>query len=365
MSILNRDSVLILGAGVSAPFGISLGGDMIGTIQKGIEADRDFVDGKDGRFTHELARYVCSTFENNDGFWKHPFFGSVLQRNQIDDQNLNVDGINSDLTDLRKLTELLSNQTSETIDDFIVENPSFSNILKASIAVEIMESSYEYDKQHYKGIVPIDFSTRTVGPKKQRNWIHLLINLVRQGLRTGALSSDHKVKIISFNYDGILEDVLEKQFSNSESEYQKYTEHIEIVHPHGLCGELNRKKIVSPKTIYEWAQNISVVNESAELPSHILEARQKAKDWIESSNQVYAAGFAFSAPNCDMLGMRSKGKSTSKYLHYCNYDGNAGVTLAAERCKHFKYIHPTNGTRDNPVSVEDWFYGGYLGEFSA
>ncbi len=365
MSILNKDSVLILGAGVSAPFGISLGGDMIGTIQEKLAAEMSHVDKIGGSSSYKKLSFARSTFRHNEGFWASPFLGTVLQRNEIDERSINNDGLISDLESIRSLIKLLSNQTSETIDDFIVENPSYNSILKACIAVDIMRLSYEWDKKNYQGIVPKDFSTRKVGPKKQRNWIHLLINLVRQGLRTGTLSKDHKVRIISFNYDGILEDVLEKQFTNSESEYQEYTEHIEIVHPHGLCGELNRKKIVSPKTIYEWSQNISVVNESAELPSEILEARQKAKQWIVSSNQVYAAGFAFSAPNCDMLGMRSKGKSTSKYLHYCNYDGNAGVTLAAERCKHFKDIDPINGTRENPISVEDWFYGGYLGEFSA
>lgn len=368
MSIVAENSVLIVGAGVSAPFGVPMGSQMIQRIREGIVAGRNHVDGADGRFPHELFGYVRSTYENREGFWNHPHWGVVLARHQ--DSNTrqpNIEAINSDLAKLRRLIDLLDGQTSETIDDFIVENPAYSEILKACIGVEIAKSTYTYRRES-RLIEPLDLGARFLpgrSGRPHRNWIHLLINLVRQAMRTGQLEAGRKVRIVSFNYDGILESVLESQFQNTERPYPPYTDCFEIIHPHGICGDVNRGPITSPVQLFEWSQQICVVNEAEIQNDAVVKARKTANEWIKAASEVFAVGFAFGAPNCDLLGLRSSGTTTAKYLKYCNFDGNEGVRLAAERCKLFRHQEATNGTYDRPVSVEDWFYGGYLGEFSA
>lgn len=363
MSILVESSVLVVGAGVSAPFGIPMGGDMITKIREGLYSDRRQIDGDEGRFEHQLIAYIRASFQHNHGFWKTPYFGTVMHRHFDASGNLIAsEAANDDLQKLRKLIDLLDGQTSETIDDFLVENPSYSTILKACIAVQLMQASYTFSDRQ---ITPLDFSQRHIGKEHKRNWVHLLINLVRQGIRTGELKPGNRVKIISFNYDGILEQILSRQFQNTGSSYGPYTDYFEIVHPHGLCGKLNQDPIKSAQELFQWSSNICVVNEADVDNTLVLGARATAKQWIDNASRVYAIGFAFSAPNCDLMGMRTTKSGGSRHLYYCNYNGSAGVSLAADKCKAYKHIFPTNGSPDKPISVEDWLYGGYLGEFSA
>lgn len=336
---------------------------MIPNIQAGLNADRNFVYGSGGRFSHELERYVRSTFNSNSGFWSRPYFGAVLSRH-LDSKNgnLNVDGLNSDLQKLRNLCDLLLNQTSETIDDFIVENPNYSDVVKICIAVEIMRRTYDLGDDEL--ISPKPLEARHIG-SKQRNWIHLLINLVRHGIRSGTVTASNKIKIVSFNYDGILEYVLDRQFQNTESKYNHYTNYIDILHPHGQCGKLNTEAIKSPMQLAEWASGISVVNEPNIENSAVLNARKEARAWLKSADTVYVAGFAFSGPNCDLIGFRDSARvkiTSERSLHYCNYDGSIGVSLSADRCNNFSERFQTSGTSDKPISVEDWILSGHLGE---
>ena len=129
----------------------------------------------------------------------------------------------------------LNNQTSDTIDDFISLNPRHSVIAKRCIAAVFAEKMFEADK-HGGRVYPKDFGARLCPDGKTRNWIHLLINIVRHHHRAGI--PEHKVKMIDFNYDGILERVLAKQFSNVEEKFGPYTDYFEIVHPHGCCGDI-------------------------------------------------------------------------------------------------------------------------------
>jgi len=369
MSIIERNSVLIIGAGVSKPFGIPLGGEMMDKIQEGLAADQRAIRGNGTESPpRDLRGYVVNSFSSLRGFWSAPYWGSVLSRNASSEtREVDREGLNRDIRMLMELENLLSNQTSETIDDFIVENPSYSDILKSCIGVEIAKSTYRYNSDR-RIVEPLPLDQRNLSSsngEKTRNWIHLLINLVRQGLRVGAMVDGRKVRIVSFNYDGILEGVLEEQFQNTEKKYAHYSNFIDIVHPHGVCGELNRKQIDSARELYDWSQQISVVNEALEDYGDIVQARNTASDWVADSAFIYAVGFAFAGPNCNMLGLRKKVEYPTKTLHYCNFAGSAGVKLAADRCTGIRDTHPTVGSWANPISVEDWFYSGVLGEFSA
>lgn len=222
---------------------------------------RKHVDGEKGRFEHELWEYIQSKHQSLGQFWEQPYWGVVLSRHYDErTRNTDLEGMKADLAKLRKLTELLDGQTSETIDDVIVENPSCSDILKACIAVEIAESTCTYN-QNSRAIEPRALSARylTKGECSHRNWIDLLINLERQAIRTGQLKPGHKVRIVSFDYDGILENVLAEQFQNTGRDYPSYKDCFEIVHPHGLCGKLNQAPIKSPNELFDWSQNICVV----------------------------------------------------------------------------------------------------------
>lgn len=201
-----------------------------------------------------------------------------------------------------------------------------------------------------------------------RNWTHHLINLVRYAIRQGRLPEP--VKIITFNYDCVLEHVLKEQFQNTEAEMKPYEECFEIVHVHGSFG-LPRKEITEPSNLaVEWGQAISVVGQSS-VPDEVAADRKRAREMVLQATEIYAAGFSFASQNVEMIGLSKKARAEAQYdptkLIWLNYDGNAGLKLSVERLKDGAGIamdisNAVEGSPLKPVSVTDFFAGGYLGE---
>ena len=83
-------------------------------------------------------------------------------------------------------------------------------------------------------------------------------------------------RVNAFNYDGILERVLAKQFSNVEEQFGSYSDYFEIIHPHGYCGDILDEYDNVWKALTERAANISVVNEPpSKVPQIVTEARAR------------------------------------------------------------------------------------------
>jgi len=258
---------------------------------------------------------------------------------------------------------LLDGQTSETIDDFIVENPSYANLTKIGIASLFIQSCYDFGNRQalLRPFSDRHFFSQSSG--QSRNWVHLLINIIRQGIRSKTVTADKKVKIITFNYDKILEHVLEKQFSNTETPLSHYTDYIEILHMHGECGDLNDVLSSPAETCLQWAKGIHVVNEP-DVPEDIEKKRAEAKTIIKSARELYFCGFSFSGPNCRLLGLDSsyEGGGT-RLISYCNYDGNVGIKKTVEKYKRRKQdVVEAPGSVDKPLGVSDWIKQGQLGE---
>ncbi|RNC96789.1 MAG: hypothetical protein ED558_02705 [Oricola sp.] len=380
MTITSEGAVLVVGAGTSVQFGLSLGGDMITSIAGAIESElstiRLLTEDRFGVFSSILSDAV----NRSEGFKRLPIHGTVGQP-FWDTEKSRFEGkaINEELNKLRELQQLLTNQTSETIDDFIVENPSYAQLSKQCIAAQFVQSCCEIDR---------NVSARSFEARKTvdggRNWVHLLINIVRQGIRAGEVSTENKVKIVTFNYDMVLEYVLEQQFSNTERRSAHWSDYIEIVHVHGQCGSLSELQGHPAKICNEWAAGIHVVNEQ-DVPEPVLESRARARELVRSATELYFCGFAFSGPNCRLLNLHQPlAEVEERTISFCNYDGNVGVTKIVSsyetevavpelhedgRTTVFRstttYIEEAAGTPDKPLGVSDWLKLGYLGELPA
>lgn len=341
MAITDENTVLILGAGVSVPFGLPLGGELIENIAKQLKEELDFWERNSGGYNLQEAlnasRYARDYFER-------PILGSVSYR-AFDSRANNFDQskIRLSVEKLKKLRELLNNQTSETIDDFIVQNPSYAELTKICIAVEFIKSCYEYnDKNNVINLKP--FSRREIN--KERNWVHLLINIIRQGISNKQVpphkqvTLKNKIQIITFNYDKVLEYVLELQFNNSEKMAEKkFTDYVDILHAHGECGELSEKLMEPASICLQWAQGIHVVNDK-HVPENITKVRAQAENIVRSAKELYFCGFSFSAPNCRLLGLDDPSEHLSeRVIYFCNYDGNVGVSKALK--KYENLVYPT------------------------
>lgn len=371
MAITDRESVLVLGAGVSAPFGLALGGSMIEQVSAALRREIARLHQSHDFLYQDFADKLSSAAKTAQGMRDFPIHGTVAKQ-FMDEETRQFDRsrLNPELNRLRELSALLDGQTSETIDDFIVENPSYAHLSKICIAAQFLESCCEF-YDHELEVKPM--AERTFNGK--RNWIHLLINIVRQGIRAGTVSKEEKVQIITFNYDKILEFVLDKQFSNTEAGYSHYSDYINIIHVHGECGSLTDLKGPPADVCLKWAQGIHVVNES-NIPADVAVKRTEASEIIRSARELYFCGFSFAGPNCRLLGIDSPNDNLDRRLiSYCNYDGNVGISKSVQKYEtglksQFiaapdfveTTVEEATGTPENGLSVTDWLRLGYLGE---
>lgn len=318
-------------------------------------------------------------------YFSYPISSAFLAKIKSDGKEIDPITLKRELD---RLAELLTNQTSDTIDDFIVENEDFAKLTKICIATVFLNKLYtrttESSSAQLSDLARRNFSTLVrKATATQRNWIHHFINLVRKAVRDGVVTPENKVRVISFNYDNILEFVLDEQFRNSGYGYEPWENYIEILHPHGQCGRL-QKQIDNPAAVAcEWAEGIFVVNEHEDGVSEGVKAdRLKAKKWIDEAAEIYAMGFAFSGPNLKLLGLKFQNKPKNlKLMSFCNYDGNIGLSRIVKRFEMGMRAKPINsrttlsgsngrvievqdasGTSERPMNCSDWFKLGYPGE---
>ncbi len=371
MAITDQDSVLVLGAGVSAPFGLALGGSMIDQVSKALKSEIGGLYKEGDHFGRGLTTKLSSAARSAQGMSKFAIHGTVAR--QYMDENtrqFDADGLNPELEKIRKLSDLLDGQTSETIDDFIVENPTYADLSKICVAAQFLRSCCDF---HDHNIAVKPLANRIYGT--DRNWIHLLINVVRQGIRAGTVSKEDKVQIITFNYDKILEFVLERQFANTEAGYSHYSDYINIIHVHGECGDLTDLDGAPADVCLRWAKGIHVVNES-DVPEGVATKRAEAAEIIGSARELYFCGFSFAGPNCRLLGIGAPEPGLdSRLISFCNYDGNVGISKSVSKYEASRtpelvndpdfvetVVEEAAGTPEKELGVADWLRLGYLGE---
>lgn len=381
MSITDENTVFVIGAGTSAPFGLSLGGDLITTIANSIrDEDRQVSDLLEQRH-RDFVTIAQEAVETTAGFKRFPIYGTILYSHWNAETREFEKSANEEIKKLAELGDLLENQTSETIDDFIVENPTYGVLAKRCIATLFFLSCCDVGRE----ITPKRFEARYYPEAEgSRNWVHLLINIVRQGIRAGQVSAENRIKIVTFNYDTVLEYVLDKQFSNTERRMAHWTDYVEVSHVHGQCGSLNELNGNPARICCEWADGIHVVNE-AEVPAEITESRARAAEIVQSANELYFCGFAFSGPNCRLLRLSEPmSRKKQRIISFCNYDGNVGISKIVSsykgehnrrevtgggskivQSKVITEIEEAKGTIGNPLGIADWLKLGYLGELPA
>lgn len=402
MSIIDDKAVLVIGAGTSLQYGIPDGNNMFDLIFKQINSELDYVSHEklhmngmrvlsgqelDSVFTG--GRYPKTYFEVVPiilAFLVHKGKTFKAPQGHIGQQADEI--VRRVLDDANSLSLRLTNQTSETIDDFIFQNPDLSEITKIAVATIIFQRLYSEDETNGGYALKRLDSRRLVNGEaafpddegSERNWVHLFINLVREGVRTEKVTKDNKVKVISFNYDMILEHILDKQFSNTsavifsgDSDWYSY---IEITHVHGKFEEM--VEYTDEPYYYHvlnWANSIAVIHET-HIPSVVEKERTAAQEVMANSNAVYATGFSFSQSNVEMLGIIEPDPRRGRIsISYSNYDDDYGLSMAMKnyesderiiRQNNSSYYHSVKtfeapGTDKKFMSTVNWFYSGAAG----
>lgn len=360
---MSGKSVLILGAGASVPFGIASGLGMMDQVCEAIASELQLWDAiareqKGSQLKPFLLSRAISTLPEADFF-------------RYAQTNVKL---------LEQLKSLFENQTSDTIDDLIRMNITQGPLLKQAIAFCIFSRIFKLrtDDRRDHTFELVNLETRTVGKDnaiKRRNWIHHFINLSRR--RALSARAAEIPTIISFNYDGILEHVLDKQWSNTgNASLGNWTEYINIIHPHGVL-KIEAEKydtLQAAAAIKKWANQIRIVDETQ--PAQHMEVLDCRKILHEASD-IYGAGFAFAEANCELIGLYegmfgSSGSTISRRLHFVNYDDSYGLRERAKRyCvldlggKESTHLIERRPDKGGVLEIDEAIASGLLGEMPA
>jgi len=193
-------TVVILGAGASADFGLPLGGALFDQASSTISSlIRDW-------------KYRA----NEDAFWSFNRAVSFVRTNDVYKALLphmyGTDASGQQNIGIHRFEEILAAMNSApaySLDTFALEFPDHADVVRTLTADLIIRSIKKQIARDERGKEIRNFDTRLVdhlinSDKRVYNWIHLFCSMVRNELTADAES---RYGIISFNYDRLFEKV--------------------------------------------------------------------------------------------------------------------------------------------------------------
>ena len=238
--MITTPTVFILGAGASKPYGFPTGDELTKKI---------------------LDRTDMNNAQNSD-------LVNVM------------DAANFDPASLNSFKVRLKN-SEQTIDEFILRNERFSNLAKFLISEIILKSASQK-------------------PSEDHDWYRYFWRKISTGLSFDELSN-HRLTIISFNYDRSLEKYLTRvskglypEVSNTP---KQIIDKIPIIHIHGVVGEHHDPNNIDPLAVLESSQEIGFVHENYSGENLSF---QKA---IEHARRIYFLGFGYNQSNLEKIGI--------------------------------------------------------------
>ncbi len=302
-------TVVVLGAGASADFGLPLGDEMYNQA-------RDLLEEFLRALRSEARRDSFYNYSQMVAFVKsHARYKSLLPFMLEDLENGSKhisDKPISDLLDAMKVAPAYS------LDTLALEYPEHADIIKVLCAQLITESlrkgfaKDENDNEIFK------FNNKQIeNPKKNKqellsNWIHLFCSMMRNEL---AVLDTQKYGIVSFNYDRLFEKVGSFVWEHPTRNVGKFREIFDIKYPHGKIvwdTDHNGKSIFDP--------TCSEIVFAHNKPENYL--NDGAADLVAEATKLIFLGFHFSQENITTLGLKN---CKPEEVVYQNYSGNRGL----------------------------------------
>lgn len=272
--MIAEDTVFILGAGASKPYGFPLGG--------------------------ELVKEIYSSFYNR--------FEAILAK--VKDPDISEEMLEA----AKPFVSSLSRSSSTSIDLFLAGNQHFSNIGKLAIAVTILRA--ERESQFWPNT------------DSDKDWYAYLFQRMREELKSPdsfGRFADNKVTFVTFNYDRSLEFYLSEALVNSfahvdRAEIESIISQIPVYHVHGTVDkapwleEIRRyRSEYSYHDINNLKANIELIDQDEPRDNKKLDVIKEA---INSARSVYFLGFGYSKENLEAIGIfdhASRGRSQAIY----------------------------------------------------
>lgn len=262
--MITENTVFILGAGASKPYGFPTGEELRNEI---IE-----------RYVDDVRTYV----ENNPRIRETP--KALLPQ------------------ELRKAGEFVEafEKSPVSIDLFIATNPMFREAGKRAIVFRILKAERGSSLQGGK-------------TNKEHDWLSYLFQRMIKGIykkEDYKKFSENEVSFITFNYDRSLEQFLYESFTSlfkelPNDELLKELEEVEIVHVFGKLADLDwqnkedriaYKRDINSVNVQNLAKNIRTIYEEYENPE-----LENVKGIIKNAERIFFLGFGYATENMDVL----------------------------------------------------------------
>ena len=147
------------------------------------------------------------------------------------------------------------------------------------------------------------------GLDSAKDWMRRFVGVVRP-----LATKEYPLRIISFNYDYLLERAMKMYWPGSEQLYAKIEDAVEFIYPHGRLAELPDEVLDPQAFISRLATNLRV-GENADTSS-----RARAREVIAESDRIFSVGFSFSDTNVRLLGLDMQKMSVVYVQNYENKD---------------------------------------------
>jgi hypothetical protein len=277
--MIKHNTVLVLGAGASCPYGFPLGQTLIDKI------------------TREVSYYQ-----------------SVLWQQLIQ--------CSFESKFIKEFSDALNDSPLNSIDIFLETRPEFSKIGRTSIAISLLPCESVSRLMDYSRSVRLKLIKGYEG--EENSWYHYLFTHLHD---PGTSFGENKLRVITFNYDRSFEHFLFLSVQScypgkNDSEIASMIQTISIIHLYGSLGRLPWQKhevglsqnvtpfgaeSLTSEKLPKAADSIQVISDN----NGVTPEFDKAKEILENAEHIYFLGFGFYKKNIERLGNEwSKYKTT-------------------------------------------------------
>lgn len=284
--MFEQETILVLGAGSSADFGLPTGRQVLELLKNESPSIRP---GNSARYFDSFIDTIStSDFNRLNNFW--------------DD-----------------FVKSAQNSSQKSIDLFVYNNPSMSDLGKLYVSWAILKSMYKrnrYKDSYKKDVEVYNLLTRWRDARND-NWITDFANVYQQGCRGARELQQNRISVVTFNYESVFIDAVEFFLRKTERFSDVTTADLPACFSvYGTFPSLPERfgRSEFSHFISQCANNIFFIQERRENNDKILKIRQK----IMSAEYIYLLGFAADPENFRIIGLED---SPAKKIAM-NYDGN-------------------------------------------
>jgi len=210
------------------------------------------------------------------------------------------------------LAQSLGRSGQSSIDAFLERRPELQDVGKAAIAAMLLP--HESDKH----LFPMGKRNNRSDSDHEDNWYELLFNMLTEGAVKWQDLEANELSIITFNYDRSFEHylftALQESYGIGNDDARTAASFIRVEHVYGSLGKLPWQGTTDASHIVPYGARHTIENVRRAADSVIIlsegevnsEAFCQARLQLSNATRVYLLGFGYHPTNLGRLGMQSE-----------------------------------------------------------